>query len=168
MRGCPQPVRQRTPDRCYHHNGMKPHTLGRVVGIGLRVVGRVAGSRITGEHHRVAQPAQPAIQSIQSTARTDAAQRGRATAQNARNVGRAAQMGAGGFFRSFRRAGAIVWLQVVGSFFFLPVLAFSPKLWQTRMSWQAGPDHKTFVATAIVVVVFSYLGATSFLRAGRR
>jgi hypothetical protein len=77
-------------------------------------------------------------------------------------------MGAGGFFRSFRRAGSIVWLQVTGSFFFLPVLAFGPKLWQTRASWQAGPDHRTFVATAILVTVFSYLGISSFWRAGRK
>lgn len=98
----------------------------------------------------------------------DASLRGRQAAATARNVGRAAQMGAGGFFRSFRRAGSIVWLQVTGCFFLLPVVAFAPRLWQTRASWQAGPDHRTFVATAIVVVVFSYLGATSFVRAARK
>ena len=91
-----------------------------------------------------------------------------ATTATARNLGRATQAGVGGFFRSVRRAGGIVALQVVGSFFFLPVLAFAPRLWQTRASWQAGPDHRTFVASAIVTVVFSYLGASSFWRASRR
>lgn len=109
-----------------------------------------------------------APQTVSSARSMDAALRGREAATTARNVGRAAQMGAGGFFRSVRRAGGIVALQVVGCFFLLPVVAFAPKLWQTRASWQAGPDHRTFVATAIVVVVFSYLGVTSFFRAGRK
>jgi hypothetical protein len=98
----------------------------------------------------------------------DAVPRRREAAVTVQGVGRAAQKGAGGFFRSIRRAGGIVALQVVGCFFFLPVLAFAPKLWQTRASWQAGPDHRTFVATAIVTVVFSYLGVTSFLRAAKK
>ena len=87
---------------------------------------------------------------------------------NARKVGRAAQQGVGGFFRSIKRAGGIVMLQVVGCFFFLPVLAFAPKLWQTRACWKSGPDHSTFLVTAIFVAVFSYLGVTSFLRAARK
>lgn len=90
------------------------------------------------------------------------------TAQRARRVSRAAQQGAGGFFRSFRRAGSIVWLQVTGCFFFLPVLAFSPVLWRTRMSWAQGPDHRTFVVTAVIVLLFFYLGASSFWRAARK
>jgi hypothetical protein len=94
--------------------------------------------------------------------------RGHEAAQTARRVGRAAQQGAGGFFRSFRRAGGIVWLQVTGSFFLLPVVAFSPTLWRTRMSWAQGPDHRTFVSSAVVVAVFLYLGVSSFWRAGRK
>jgi hypothetical protein len=53
-------------------------------------------------------------------------------------------------------------------FFLLPVVVFAPVLWRTRASWQHGPDHRTFVAAAVVVAVFLYLGATSFLRARRR
>ena len=93
---------------------------------------------------------------------------GREAAQTARRVGRAAQQGAGGFFRSFRRAGGIVWLQVTGSFFLLPVLAFSPTLWRKRMSWAQGTDHRTFVSSAVVVTIFFYLGVSSFWRAGRK
>lgn len=141
---------------------MSAHCFGRFVGIGLRVAGRVAGKRMAATRTS-------ALQAVVQPQRTsDASARGREAAATARNVGRAAQKGAGGFFRSIRRASGIVALQVVGCFFFLPVLAFSPRLWQTRASWQAGPDHKTFVATAIVTVVFSYLGVTSFLRAGRK
>jgi len=131
------------------------------MGIGLRVAGRVAG-------HTIAGSSQSAPQAVPQPRTIDASARGREAAVTARNVGRAAQMGAGGFFRSFRRAGSIVWLQVTGSFFLLPVLAFSPTLWKTRASWQAGPDHRAFIASAVVVVVFSYLGATSFWRASRK
>lgn len=131
------------------------------MGVGLRVAGRVVGQRLAASHQNPAHVAQPP--------RTmDAAAQGRQAAVAARNVGRATQMGAGGFFRSFRRAGSIVWLQVTGCFFFLPVLVFAPTLWKTHASWQQGPDQHTFWASTIVVVVFSYLGLTSFLRAGRK
>ena len=61
-----------------------------------------------------------------------------------------------------------MWLEVTGVFFLLPVVVFIPTLWRTRASWMHGPDHRTFVASAIVVVIFSYLGATSFWRARKR
>ncbi len=76
--------------------------------------------------------------------------------------------GVGGFLRPFRRVGGILWLEVTGVFFLLPVLVFAPTVWRTRLSWAHGPDHRTFVASAIVIVVFFYLGVTSFLRARRK
>ncbi len=76
--------------------------------------------------------------------------------------------GVGGFLRPFQRVGGILWLEVTGVFFFLPVLVFAPTLWRTRLSYAHGADHRTFVASAIVVVVFFYLGATSFWRARRK
>lgn len=134
---------------------MRPLTIGRVLGTGLRVAGRMAEKRLT----EAPPPTSP-------TATQAAAQHN--PAQTARNVGRAARQGAGGFFRSAKRAGSIVWLQVTGSFFLLPVVAFTPTLWKTRLSYAHGPDHRTFVASAIVIVVFFYLSVTSFWRAGRK
>jgi hypothetical protein len=93
---------------------------------------------------------------------------GRSAGQTALQVGRATRQGAGGFWRTFRRAGGIVWLQVTGCFFLLPVVAFSPILWRTRLSYAHGPDHRTFVSSAILVTVFLYLGISSFWRAGRK
>lgn len=147
-------------DRCYHHKGMRPQTIGRVLGIGVRITGRIVGQRLAGPPHipnsRQAAAAGPSIARAQSAAR--------ATAQASRGVAR----GVGGFLRPFGRVGGIVWLEVTGVFFLLPVLVFGPKLWQARASWDHGPDHRTFVASAIVVVVFLYLGITSFWRAHRR
>jgi hypothetical protein len=74
----------------------------------------------------------------------------------------------GGFLRPFRRVGGILWLEITGVFFLLPVLVFAPTVWRTHYSWAHGPDHRTFIVSAIVVAVFLYLGVTSFLRARRR
>jgi len=138
-------------------NGMKPESIGRTVGVGLRVAGRMAGQRLAGNQ----QPAthQP-VASQQSSPPTSAA----------RASGRAGSVakGLGGFLRPFRRVGGILWLEVTGVFFLLPVVVFAPTMWRTRQSWEHGPDHRTFVISAIVVVVFFYLGVTSFLRARRR
>jgi hypothetical protein len=154
---------QASMDRCYHHNGMRALIIGRVMGMGLRVAGRMAGQRIAGSGVSA-----PVVVAAPLRTSVDPAVRGRNAAQTMRNVSRATQQGAGGFWRSFRRAGGIVWLQVTGCFFLLPVAAFSPVLWRTRLSWAQGPDHRTFVSSAIVVTVFFYLGVTSFWRAGRK
>jgi hypothetical protein len=76
--------------------------------------------------------------------------------------------GVGGFLKPFRRVGGILWLEVTGVFFALPVVVFGPVLWRTRLSWAHGPDHRTFLITAVIVVLFLYLSVTSFWRARRR
>jgi hypothetical protein len=136
---------------------MKPETIGRVVGIGVRVAGRVAGQRLAAAANSTSVP-----QSDASTRdpRTQGQVAGRTSGSLAR--------GLGGFFKPFRRAGSIVWLEVTGVFFLLPVLVFAPTLWRTRLSYAHGPDHRTFVASAVVVLVFLYLGVTSFYRARKR
>ena len=143
--------------RCYHHIGMKPEKIGRVLGVGLRVAGRMASERMSSSA-TVAAPAaaQPA----------GAASRSAGQAAGAATKGVAS--GVGGFLRPFRRVGGTIWLEVTGVFFFLPVLVFAPTIWRTRASWEHGPDHRLFVAAAIVVAVFFYLGVTSFWRARRR
>lgn len=136
---------------------MKPETIGRVVGIGVRVAGRVASQRLTAAANS---PAVPQSGPTPRDPRTQGKVAGRTSGSLARGIG--------GFFKPFRRAGSIVWLQVTGVFFLLPVVVFTPTLWRTRLSYAHGPDHRTFVSAAIVVVVFLYLGITSFLRASKR
>ena len=151
--------------RCYHHIEVRPESIGRVLGIGLRVAGRMAGHAIMGEGQQsstVTPNGQPGT-STQAGA-PNAATRGRVAGQTTRGVAR----GLSGFFKPFRSVGGKIWLEVTGVFFLLPVLVFSPVLWRTRASWQQGPDHRTFVASAVLVVVFLYLGVSSFWRAKRR
>jgi hypothetical protein len=93
-----------------------------------------------------------------------AAARGKAAGRMTAGVAR----GMGGFLRPFRRVGGILWLEVTGSLFLLPVVAFAPALWRIRASWAHGPDHRTFLVTAGVMAMFLYLGVSSFWRARRR
>lgn len=133
---------------------MRALTIGRVLGIGLRVAGRVAHQRLEANAHTARSA--PVLRVPLSQAPT------------ARQLGHATRQGVGGFFRNVRRASSIVWLQVTGCFFFLPVLAFAPTLWKTRMSYAHGPDHRTFMLCAVLVTVFFYLGVSSFWRAMQR
>jgi len=50
----------------------------------------------------------------------------------------------------------------------MPVVVFAPNLWRYRASYAHGPDHRTFIVSAIIVLVFLYLGVSSFWRAQRR
>ena len=70
--------------------------------------------------------------------------------------------------RPFRRVGGILWLEVTGVFFLLPVIVFAPTLWRASAAYSHTSDHRTFWATVIVVTVFLYLSLTSFWRARRR
>jgi hypothetical protein len=131
------------------------------LGVGVRVAGRLAGQAIMGEGQQnnsaTPQP-QPA------TPQPNAAARGRAAGQTTRGVAR----GLSGFFKPFRSVGGKIWLEVMGVFFLLPVLVFTPFVWRTRASWLHGPDHRTFVSSAVIIVIFLYLGVSSFWRAGHR
>jgi hypothetical protein len=150
--------------RCYHHIEMRPETVGRVLGIGLRVAGRVAGQRIGSSVGPLGTSSDPRPS-------TDIPRQGSVSAAGNRvnrSAGGRVVRGLGGFLRPFSRVGGILWLEVTGVFFFLPVLVFAPTLWRTRGGFAHGPDHRTFIASAVVVAVFSYLGVTSFWRARRR
>ena len=146
---------------------MKQQTIGRVLGIGVRIVGRMAGQRLVG----TAQPAsggsglrQPvtidAVPGPAGGSRVSGRAAGRATGSVARGVG--------GFLKPFRRVGGIVFLEVAGVFFFLFVLVFGNWAWRLRDQAAHGPDHAKFLVYAVMLVVFLYLSASSFWRARRK
>jgi hypothetical protein len=138
---------------------MKPQTIGRTLGIGLRVAGRIVGQRVT--------TSAQSGQTVSQTAATVQA-RSRKAGQTAVRATKSVARGAGGFLRPFRRVGGILWLEVTGVFFLLPILFFAPTLWRIRSNYAQGPDHRTFLLTAGVMVVFFYLGVSSFWRARRK
>jgi hypothetical protein len=142
---------------------MRPENIGRALGIGLRVAGRIVGQRLAGSAQNV-----PARSAATTQAVAGAGVRGRADGQAAGRATAGVARGVSGFLRPFRRIGGILWLEVTGVFFLLPVVVFAPKLWNTRASWAHGPDHRTFLLTAGVMAVFLYLGVSSFWRARKR
>ena len=143
---------------------MKPQTIGRALGIGLRVAGRMAGQRIAGSAPATASTAsQPT-----SAAATASAAQPRNTGQVAGKTTRGVAHGVGGFLRPFRRVGGILWLEVTGVFFLLFALVFATALFRTRPLHLHGPYDKTFVVSAVMMLVFLYLGVTSFLSARRK
>ena len=131
------------------------------MGIGLRVAGRIAGQRISAG----AQAASSAPQIQQSA---DPAVQSRAAGRTAGKASRSVTRGVGGFLRPFRRVGGILWLEVTGVFFFLFVLVFGMALWRSRPNHLEGPYDRTFLASAALLLVFLYLGVSSFWRARRK
>jgi len=141
---------------------MKPQTIGRALGTGLRVAGRLAGQRLAASAQAAASaPVVPGP--VQSRA-----EQSRAAGHAAGKATRGVTAGLGGFLRPFQRVGGILWLEVTGVFFFLPVVVFAPVLWKSRLSWAHGPDHRNFVIAAVIVALFFYLSASSFWRARRK
>ncbi len=139
---------------------MKPQSIGRALGIGLRVAGRIAGQRIAASGQAVKAPAANTLDGAGTGLKAEGHTAGRATGSVVRGVG--------GFLRPFGRVGGILWLEVTGVFFLLPVVVFAPTLWRVRASWEHGPDHRLFLVTAGVIAVFLYLSVSSFWRARRR
>jgi hypothetical protein len=140
---------------------MRPKTIGRALGIGVRVAGRVAGQRLAAQAQGSGQiPSRQAVPSAAPIHREAGQAAGRASRGLARGIS--------GFLRPFAHVGHALWLEVVGVFFLLPVLIFGSYLWRIRASWRHGPNHGVFILSAVIVVMFLYLSATSFLRAWRK
>jgi hypothetical protein len=137
---------------------MKPQSIGRALGIGLRVAGRLA-----------VQQAAPGKPGTGASANADSGVAGsRAAGKTAGKAARGAVRGVGGFFKPFRRVGGKLWLEVTGVFFALPVVVFLPTAWKTRGDWAHGPDHRTFLIATGIVLLFLYLSVSSFVRARQK
>jgi hypothetical protein len=147
--------------------------IGRALGIGVRVAGRMAGQLLEGhtqpaatpQVHQAAPVAGSKAQSTKEQNRAAGQAAARATVQASRSVSR----GVGGFLRPFRRVGGILWLEVTGVFFliFVPVFVWRG-VWPARASYLHGPDHWRFLVFTGLALVFLYLGVSSFWRASRR
>jgi hypothetical protein len=149
---------------------MKPQTIGRVLGIGVRVAGRVAGQRLAGDATR-ATTGNSAGAPVTHPVTIDAANESPSIRMAGRSASRATgtlSRGVGGFLKPFRRVGNILFLEVVGVFFFVFVLVFAQTLWRTRASYLHGPDHQKFLVAAGLALVFLYLSLSSFWRARRK
>lgn len=144
---------------------MKPEEMGKRLGIGVRVAGRIAQQRASASAQAKAQSSsgasapRPVID-----ARAAGRRNGRVAGAATRNLGR----GIGGFLRPFGRVGGILWLEVTGFFFGLFAVYFATDVWRTRLSYTAGPQHARFLISVAMTVVFGYLCVSAYWRAQRR
>jgi len=90
-------------------NGMRAQKIGRALGIGLRVAGRIAEERIAGQQKS---PQPRAWAGSGSTAAATARSAGQVTARASGGVAR----GVGGFLKLCTRLGGILFLEVTGAF----------------------------------------------------
>lgn len=143
---------------------MRPRIIGRAVGIGMRVAGRIVGQRLAAQAQSGA-GATP-TQTVQLDASSEVQYRaaGQAAGQSTTQTGRGVSRGIGGFLRPFRRVGGILWLEVTGAFFLLFAAVFALRLWQ---NW-AGLEWIWRGLELGTALVFIYLGVSSFWRARRR
>ncbi len=143
---------------------MKPEKFGRLLGVGVRVAGRVVRDR---QHD--AQRAVVVGQELHAQVRqqTTAAMRAE-MAQTARTASHAAGRGIAGFLRPFSRVGGILWLEITGFFFGMFAVYFGADVWRVRASLHQGPEHNHLLLSATVCLGFTYLSVSSFLRARRR
>ncbi|HEY2861840.1 MAG TPA: hypothetical protein VGJ21_25800 [Terracidiphilus sp.] len=141
---------------------MRPQTVGRVLGVGLRIAGRMAGQRLSG--NGAARPVTVAGVGGPGTNRAPVRQ----ATQAARAVRGGVSKGIGGLLKPFRRVGGILFLEVTGVLFFLFVLVFGTWAWKMRASYAAGPDHAKFLAYAAMTLLFLYLSMSSFWRTRKK
>ena len=150
---------------------MYPRNIGRALGIGVRVAGRIAGQRIAASAQSAASapPSAPrvdinSVRAQSAVPETRPESHAQTASRIAAQTSRGLSSGISGFLRPFRRVGGIVWLEVTGSFFLLFAAVFALRLWQ---NWSGiGAISRDFAIGA--AVVFLYLGISSFWRARRR
>lgn len=136
---------------------------GRKLGTGLKVLGRMAKQRMDGPRTQPQPSAAP---------RANPAPTSPEAKRPPREVGRAAGEGARRFGKAvagpLAKTGHVLWLEITGCFFALFALGFMTEAWRARHAWQAGAEHRHFVAYAAFAVVFVYFSLSSFVRARRR
>ena len=154
----------RTPFTATIIDGMRAQTVGRVLGVGLRIAGRMAGQRLAGSGGSGSTPVTVAGVGGPGTTRASGHQAGRTTRAVSGGVAR----GIGGFLRPFGRVGGTILLEVTGVFFFLFVLVFGNWAWKLREQYVQGPEHLRFLVYAGMCAIFLYLTVSSFWRARRR
>jgi len=152
---------------------MRPGSLGRALGIGVRLATQRAISRSASPP---APPPSPEQQRASSDKRVRA---GEVLGRQARTGVRSAARGAGGVARGgrnfgkavwnpFAQASSILWLEITGMFFALFALLFGQHLYSLRSAWRSGREHTHFLAYAAFAAIFLYFAVSSFAKARRR
>ncbi len=145
---------------------MEPNSLGRKLGIGVRVAGKIARARAA-ESAQQRQTAVPA--SVPSIAESrpirNPVERGRRLGEG---IGRGTKSFSQSFFGPLAHAGSVLWLEITGCFFALFAAFFGQNIYQMRAQYAVGPEHRKFILYVVLTVFFVYFSASSFIRARRK
>ena len=145
---------------------MNPNEIGKRLGIGLRVAGRIAQSRV--QESGTANPNPSVSNPPRYVPPAITAKSVKQAAARSHNITRAAGRGIGGFLRPFGKVGGLLWLEVTGFFFGLFALFFAQNIWRARMDYASGPQHQRFLVGVGLTLVFGYLSVSAFWRARRK
>jgi hypothetical protein len=137
---------------------MEPNTLGRKLGIGVRVASRMLMDRAAQSSPQPsAAPSQPQAASIPKV-----------YAAQSKNVAGGARKFGESVWRPFAHASGVLWLEVTGLFFGIFTLFFGMNTYKLRYQWEIGPDHQRFLVYSAVTVAFAYFTFSSFYRARKK
>jgi hypothetical protein len=141
---------------------MEPNTLGRKLGIGVRVASKMLLARAT---QNTPPPAAPSVSETVQQQATHPTQvysaRGKAVARGSRKFGEAV-------WGPFAHASGVLWLEVTGLFFAIFTLFFAVNAYKLRYEWAIGPDHQRFLVYSLVTLAFGYFTFSSFYRARQK
>ena len=147
---------------------MRPKTLGRALGIGLRIAGKTVladPAPLSPEAMRAAEQAR--LQAVRAAGEKGHAV-GTGLGQGTRNLKRGTRNFGRAVWNPFALATSVLWLEITGMFFALFALFFAQHLYELRGAWRSGPEHLHVALYATLLLLFLYFSATSFLRAGRK
>lgn len=140
---------------------MEPNSVGRKLGIGVRVASKMIMDRAA----QGAPP--PATQRVANTPRQVLPQaqvyasQGKAVARGTRKFGEA-------LWKPFAHASGVLWLEITGLFFGVFAMFFASNTYKLRSQWVSGPNHQHFLVYSIVTLIFVYFTFSSFYRARKK
>ena len=146
---------------CYTLSRMEPNTVGKKLGVGVRVASKMLMERASQGAPEPAATSDAGPQRPPAASHQVYAARGKAVAKGSRKFGEAV-------WRPFVHASGVLWLEVTGLFFGIFTLFFATNAYKLRQEWKIGPDHQRFVVYTVVTLIFAYFTFSSFYRARRK
>ncbi len=143
---------------------MEPNSLGRKLGIGMRVAGNIARERAaaSARQREAAAAARPASTAAASKSSAPVAERGRKLGEG---LGRGTKSFGQSFFGPLAHAGNVLWLEITGCFFALFAAFFAQNVYQLRAQYTVGAQHQKFILYVVLTVLFVYFSVSSFISA---
>lgn len=142
---------------------------GRKLGVGVKVLGRMAKQRIeTGSVTGSAPPAAGNAAQQPPAAKPPAVEPIKAAARGAKVAREGGRRFGQAVWGPFTKAGHVLWLEISGVFFGLFAAFFFETAWRLRGGIHGGPDKDHFWLFLIMGVLFAYFCVSSFVRARRR